>query len=48
MNNNGGGAKTKVEPTFKIMSDLKMKIEELSTDSVKHQLIQICGMYDLN
>ena len=38
------GDETKVEPTSKIMSDLKMKVEELSTDSVKHKLIQICGM----
>ena len=42
------GDKTKVEPTSKIMSDLKMKVEELSTDIVKHKLIQISGMYDLN
>jgi len=34
---------TKVEPTSKIMSDLKMKVEELSTDIVKHKLIQISG-----
>ena len=39
---------TKNEPTAKIMSDLKMKGEELSTDIVKHKLIQISGMYDLN
>ena len=46
MNNNGCGAETKVEPTSKIMSDLKMKVEELSTDTVKHKLIQISGKYD--
>ena len=45
---NNGGDKTKVEPTSKIMSDLKIKVEELSTDIVKHKLIQISGMYDLN
>ena len=42
------GDETKVEPTSKIMSDLKIKVEELSTDIVKHKLIQISGMYDLN
>ena len=45
---NNGGDETKVEPTSKIMSDLKIKVEELSTDIVKHKLIQISGMYDLN
>ena len=45
---NNCGEETKVEPTSKIMSDLKMKVEELSTDIVKHKLIQISGMYDLN
>ena len=43
---NIGGDETKVEPT--IMSDLKMKVEGLSTNSVKHKLIQISGMYYLN
>ena len=42
------GDETKVEPTSKIMSDLKIKVEELSTGTVKHKLIQISGMYDLN
>ena len=46
--NSDGGGETKVEPTSKIMSDLKIKVEGLSTDIVKHKLIQICGMYDLN
>ena len=41
---NNGGDETKVEPTSKIMSDLKIKVEELSTDIVKHKLIQISGM----
>ena len=45
---NNGGDETKVEPTSKIMSELKMKVEGLSTNSVKHKLIQISGMYDLN
>ena len=45
---NNGDDETKVEPTSKIMSDLKIKVEELSTNSVKHKLIQISGMYDLN
>ena len=45
---NNGGDETKVEPTSKIMSDLKIKVEEFSTDIVKHKLIQISGMYYLN
>ena len=45
---NNGDDETKVEPTSKIMSDLKIKVEELSTGTVKHKLIQISGMYDLN
>ena len=40
---NNGGDESKVEPTSKIMSDLKMKVEGLSTSSVKHKLIQISG-----
>jgi hypothetical protein len=38
------GNETKVEPTSKLMSDLKMKVEGLSTNSVKHKLIQISGI----
>ena len=42
------GDETKVEPTSKVMSDLKMKVEGLNTDNVRHKLIQISGKYYLN
>ena len=45
---NNGGDETKVEPTSKVMSDLKMKVEGLNTDNVRHKLIQISGKYYLN
>ena len=34
---------TTIEPTSKIMSNLKIKIEASSTENVKHRLIQISG-----
>ena len=42
------GDETKVEPTSKVMSDLKMKVEGLNTENVRHKLIQISGKYYLN